>query len=128
MDYSKQTCFCKLYCSTYFHTHKCHVNYLFTYALTVLDRCGHTGSIVTAAHWVTGTDSVLHRETCCGEDIHSISDVVHTCTGFIVADTVGDVNVKVSNVQSEWRIPGENLVRVIVVVILIRQRWRFQQS
>ncbi len=29
----------------------------------------YEGCILTAAHWVTGTDTVLHRETGGGEDV-----------------------------------------------------------
>ena len=90
----------------------------------------HYSSIITAAHLITGTDTVLHRETCRGKDVHGISDVVHTCVGGIVTDTVGDVRVKVSDIQGEWSIPGENLVGVIVVFTFtfIRQWWRIQHS
>ncbi len=73
------------------------------------------GFILTAAHWVTGTDTVLHRETGGGKDVRGISGV-HTCVGVIVTDTVGDVRVEVSDVQGERRSPGEDLVVVIVVL------------
>ncbi len=74
------------------------------------------GSILTAAHWVTGTDTVLHRETGGGKDICGIG-CVHTLFGNIVTDTVtSDIRVEVSDVQGGRSSPGEDLVEVIVVL------------
>ena len=66
--------------------------------------------------------------TCGWEDIRSISDALNTCVGMTIADTVGNDRVEVSDVKGEWRIPEDNLVGVIEVLIVIGQRWRVQQS
>ena len=90
---------------------------MYTYLLTLHNlRMKYIGGIVTTTHWVTGTDSVLYRKTCGGKGICGISEVFHTCVSGIVADTVGDVRVKVGNVLGERSIPGENLVEVTVVL------------
>ncbi len=85
-------------------------------------RIAHSSSL-TAAHWVAGTDTVLHRETGGGEDIYGITGV-HTCVGVIVTDTVGDVRFEVSDVQGERRSPGEDLVEVNRPVSYVN--WRIQ--
>ena len=59
--------------------------------------------------------------TCGWEDIHGISDVLNTCIGITIADTVSNVRVKVSDVKGEWSIPEDNLVGVIEVLIVIGQ-------
>ncbi len=80
-------------------------------------------SSLTAAHWVTGTDTVLHRETGGGKGVRGISGV-HTCVSGIATDTVGDVRVEVSDVQGERRSPGEDFI----VILRCQLRYGFQQS